>query len=483
MAGSTELWLDPATCRNIDVDLQLETFRLGKRSHRADNAAMASMTTGAAPSRTLLHRNYLRLAIYATTFTLLFGACGGTDTLPDPTDGPGECGSGKVEGDEVCDGADLAGKSCQSLGLPEGKLSCRADCGGYDTSGCGAPATCGNGALDAGELCDGAELGGKNCQSLGSPGGTLACKNSCLDYDTSGCESLATCGNGALDDAEACDGDMLGGKSCQSEGFAGGSLSCAPTCLELDTTGCTGVCTPECSGRVCGADPVCGKSCGTCSGAHEACGADGQCQVTCDLDPIDADRVLDINLETATVGGTVTLDGAALPGGGRPYLRFQNKSLGDVYLVDLPTSGAAAYTAKLWKGAYDVSVRDRQNSVIGIGSGLGTKVLRGCYDVPGGGTCADWNGTWRFDVEDSSGIDDVDLIMKAVGNVLSGTWHSTSGYSGTFTGTRTGGDYQIEFDFSGCQWRIEGSTAGCSLSATIDFSCNSTRTATGVIVP
>jgi hypothetical protein len=36
------------------------------------------------------------------------------------------------------------------------------------------------------------------------------------------------------------------------------------------------VCTPDCSGRQCGPDPVCGQSCGTCGGA-DVCAADGQC--------------------------------------------------------------------------------------------------------------------------------------------------------------------------------------------------------------
>lgn len=46
------------------------------------------------------------------------------------------------------------------------------------------------------------------------------------------------CGNGYLESGEVCDGADLGGLTCQSEGFSGGTLACAPTCGALDTTGC-----------------------------------------------------------------------------------------------------------------------------------------------------------------------------------------------------------------------------------------------------
>ncbi len=46
------------------------------------------------------------------------------------------CGNNIIEGDEVCDGTDLAGESCQSRGYDGGTLSCKLDCSGFDTSGC-----------------------------------------------------------------------------------------------------------------------------------------------------------------------------------------------------------------------------------------------------------------------------------------------------------------------------------------------------------
>jgi serine protease AprX len=48
--------------------------------------------------------------------------------------------------------------------------------------------TCGDGIIDSGESCDGADLDGESCTSLEYTGGTLACSGSCT-FDTSGCTS------------------------------------------------------------------------------------------------------------------------------------------------------------------------------------------------------------------------------------------------------------------------------------------------------
>jgi hypothetical protein len=100
------------------------------------------------------------------------------------------CGNGAVEGTETCDGEDLGGATCASVGFASGGLACTAGCG-LDTSGCVpfVPPACGNGALDAPEQCDGTALGGATCGSLGfTLGGTLACTAGC-GFDTSGCAS------------------------------------------------------------------------------------------------------------------------------------------------------------------------------------------------------------------------------------------------------------------------------------------------------
>lgn len=95
---------------------------------------------------------------------------------------------------------------------------------------------CGDGMADVGEDCDGADLAGADCTTLGFAGGTLACDGACT-FDTSGC---TTCGDGVIDAGEDCDGVDLGGATCASVGmgFTAGSLACDGMC-GFDTAGCT----------------------------------------------------------------------------------------------------------------------------------------------------------------------------------------------------------------------------------------------------
>lgn len=50
-------------------------------------------------------------------------------------------------------------------------------------------------------------------------------------------EIEVVCGDGEVAPSEACDGNNLGGQTCQSQGFDGETLSCGPSC-GLDTSGC-----------------------------------------------------------------------------------------------------------------------------------------------------------------------------------------------------------------------------------------------------
>ncbi len=54
---------------------------------------------------------------------------------PNDSKGP-DCGNGIREGDETCDGNDLAGMTCTGLRLPPGNVVCRSDCRGFDASVC-----------------------------------------------------------------------------------------------------------------------------------------------------------------------------------------------------------------------------------------------------------------------------------------------------------------------------------------------------------
>ena len=146
------------------------------------------------------------------------------------------CGDGVRNGGEPCDGADLGGASCTSLGFLGGTLACNAGCG-FNTSGC-VTNLCGNGAKDGIESCDGDDLGGASCISLGFVGGSLACGAGCR-FDTTGCVPTL-CGNGVKDGSESCDGSDLGGQTCASLGYAlNGTLTCTAGC-GFDPSGCVG---------------------------------------------------------------------------------------------------------------------------------------------------------------------------------------------------------------------------------------------------
>mgnify|MGYP000944207417 CR=1 FL=1 len=147
------------------------------------------------------------------------------------------CGNGVVEAGEDCDGQNLAGKTCESLGQPSGTLVCTSNCG-FDITGCdGTAPVCGDGSITGSEQCDGTNLNGQTCISRGYDGGTLACTSGCV-FDTSGCTgSGPVCGDGEIQSPEVCDGTNLGGENCTSRGFSGGTLTCS-NCM-FNTIGCT----------------------------------------------------------------------------------------------------------------------------------------------------------------------------------------------------------------------------------------------------
>ncbi|MBU1413218.1 hypothetical protein KKC22_17040, partial [Myxococcota bacterium] len=50
----------------------------------------------------------------------------------------------------------------------------------------------------------------------------------------------ASCGNAVIEGSELCDGAALGDATCESQGFAGGTLACLADCTGYDTAACTG---------------------------------------------------------------------------------------------------------------------------------------------------------------------------------------------------------------------------------------------------
>lgn len=159
---------------------------------------------------------------------------GETDAL-DSTTGPGiACGDGMVEGDEICDGAEVGEETCLSQGFDEGELGCLPDCTGYDTRAC-LTAVCGDGVAVGKEPCDGPDTADATCVTEGYDSGTLVCTKDCAGFDTSGC---GACGNNQVDGGEPCDGVWLQGQTCVTQGYDSGTIACMADCSGYDVLGC-----------------------------------------------------------------------------------------------------------------------------------------------------------------------------------------------------------------------------------------------------
>lgn len=185
--------------------------------------------------------------------------------VPETVPPPAVCGNGIMEAGEQCDGANLAGQTCANSGFTSGTLSCTSSCT-LNTSACVTTGpVCGNGIIDEGEQCDGANLNGKACTDGGFAGGVLACTSLCT-WDGSGCLS-SLCGNGLIDPGEDCDGTNLNGKACTDGGFAGGTLACTSSC-KWDGT--------RCSRAVCGNGVVeTGEQCDGTNLSGQTCASKG----------------------------------------------------------------------------------------------------------------------------------------------------------------------------------------------------------------
>ncbi|MBI5510924.1 MAG: hypothetical protein HY903_19355 [Deltaproteobacteria bacterium] len=181
---------------------------------------------------------------------LAFAACGGgsrpTKTEVQPTV---TCGNGAIDTGEDCDGAELGGVTCLNRGYTSGTLKCTTVCT-FDTSACANSAKCGNGRIESGEVCDkgglgtpaaDANLNGETCETQHFAGGTLKCGGSCAQFDTTGCQP-ASCGNNRREGTEICDGTDIGTMTCAQLGFGGGTLTCkaSSSCSEFETSACTG---------------------------------------------------------------------------------------------------------------------------------------------------------------------------------------------------------------------------------------------------
>lgn len=120
------------------------------------------------------------------------------------------------------------------------------------SSGVSTAFVCGNGFIDPGEECDGADLDGATCESLGQGTGTLECSSICR-FNLSSC---IECGNGIVEGAEQCDdGNTSDGDGCSStctlEGLPPGCVPGEKGCSCVETPTSRGVAGYYQEGRYC----------------------------------------------------------------------------------------------------------------------------------------------------------------------------------------------------------------------------------------
>ena len=170
-------------------------------------------------------------------------ACEMTAGMVEPQCVPFRCGDGiRLPSFETCDDGDR-----------DPMNACNNDCSNGSSM-------CGNSMVEAGEDCDGTDLGGSSCEDLGYSGGMLNCTDCSFDtWDCTGC-TLDTCGTECVDLQTSRD-------HCGA---------CDDPC-DLGTYCSSGNCVDGCQGdEDCPAGETC--STGTCQGGG------GSCRVYVDID-------------------------------------------------------------------------------------------------------------------------------------------------------------------------------------------------------
>ena len=153
------------------------------------------------------------------------------------------CGNNITEAGESCDGLELGGETCTGLGYDAGTLLCAEDCSGPDLSTC---------ITYEGDCCTAHEADEPGCAEDACRTEVCAINSGCCtDTWSAACAELAianceacfvpdVCGNYVIDgDGEVCDRTALGAETCASQGFDFGTLGCAMDCSAFDTTGCS----------------------------------------------------------------------------------------------------------------------------------------------------------------------------------------------------------------------------------------------------
>lgn len=99
----------------------------------------------------------------------------------------GVCGNSTPDPGEACDDGDQTVETCVYGDTAPYKQVCNATCSAYVD--CDNPTYCGDNSVNGSELCDGTDLAGNNCTTIGQSfdGGALACDVACAAWDVSAC--------------------------------------------------------------------------------------------------------------------------------------------------------------------------------------------------------------------------------------------------------------------------------------------------------
>lgn len=134
---SSATTIAPKTYLVIDINDDTVGFKIGGDEQlgiydaSGKEIALVDWNEGDSPAGKSYGRMPDTTGAFKTLNTPTPGAANKDNSASDPV-----CPNDKAEGNEVCDGTDLKGQSCNTQGFASGDLACNADCMGFDTSNC-----------------------------------------------------------------------------------------------------------------------------------------------------------------------------------------------------------------------------------------------------------------------------------------------------------------------------------------------------------
>ncbi|HNW83229.1 MAG TPA: hypothetical protein PKG52_10100 [bacterium] len=162
------------------------------------------------------------------------------DEQADSDNIPETCGNSAVDVGEICDGNVINCTEIDPLKYESGKAKCLATCLGWNTATCvEIPQTCGNSEVEGAEVCDG-NL--KNCTEIDAEkymSGKASCLDDCTGFDVATCEEYTNeCGNEIVEIPEVCDGGLKNCTEIDADLYKGGKAYCKDDCKGWDTITC-----------------------------------------------------------------------------------------------------------------------------------------------------------------------------------------------------------------------------------------------------